>query len=175
MAIDKNVSIHAPARGGDKQDSFNCNVVIAVSIHAPARGGDRGGFDCVQKGGRFQFTPPRGGATQYHIRRKRIALALFQFTPPRGGATGPGRGHRGDCGRFNSRPREGGRPCPPRSARPAHQCFNSRPREGGRPSTLMFSSFAIGFNSRPREGGRLQNVIKVFCEHFAYCTIFRKQ
>ena len=43
---------------------------------------------------------------------------------------------------------------------------------GGISSLLLLFNLIVF--SRPREGGDLQNVIKEFCEHFAYCTIFRK-
>ena len=60
------ISIHAPARGGDHILGYEYRYVV-ISIHAPARGGD----------------------VLLNIAENNIRL--FQSTPPRGGATGRGR------------------------------------------------------------------------------------
>ena len=81
---------------------------IDISIHAPARGGDLYWRSPSSIDHLFQSTPPRGGATSYRLQRRpccryfnprpreggrrempRICMtsSTFQSTPPRGGAT----------------------------------------------------------------------------------------
>ena len=102
------ISIHAPARGGDKDYSStiksNTNFnprpreggrqkfrktfrkFCYISIHAPARGGDMPPAAITTVLPAFQSTPPRGGATRRRCWR-RSSHGAFQSTPPRGGAT----------------------------------------------------------------------------------------
>ena len=56
------ISIHAPARGGDHILGYEYRYVV-ISIHAPARGGDMAEQDGGVETNVFQSTPPRGGAT----------------------------------------------------------------------------------------------------------------
>ena len=97
-----------PREGGRRCGIAGAVQGIAISIHAPARGGDR--YDRAasltawyfnprpREGGRllwmstrptvliFQSTPPRGGAT-FGFGPLTLTQKLFQSTPPRGGAT----------------------------------------------------------------------------------------
>ncbi len=80
------VSIHAPARGGDR-----CCVSLGI-LHRrfnprPRARGRPVAFREVAPMEMFQSTPPREGATRLTLVRSR--LQEFQSTPPREGATTP--------------------------------------------------------------------------------------
>ena len=97
-----------PPRGGATPTRCGCvPEQEPVSIHAPARGGDIGILqDEICRMG-FNSRPREGGRPTSRLSRT-TSPTRFQFTPPRGGATHAGNGI-ADRDGFNSRPREGGR------------------------------------------------------------------
>ena len=144
-----------------------------ISIHAPARGGDRKYFHSLFTC--FYFNPrPREGGRRPLVLRE-ISIDEFQSTPPRGGATAmednkpadtwisihaPARG--GDAAyqlkidaleiSIHAPARGGDTSAADRSF--TSRNFNPRPREGGRPPWRSSGpSRAHNFNPRPREGG----------------------
>ena len=138
---------------------------------------------------RFQFTPPRRGATNVRYSND-TGQKLFQFTPPRRGATLDNLEAFAGEMHFNSRPREGGRHCQAPKCRILSFISIHAPAKGGDLNSeidpiqaVVFqftpprrgATYACGkrrpvlhyFNSRPREGGRLfQMVIVPESKHF---------
>ena len=93
-----------PTRGATKI-RLRAALRLVVSIHAPARGATEREVLFLTSG-KFQSTPPRGGATELLAKGVRVDL-VFQSTPPRGG-------------RLTERPRLNQR-----------LSFNPRPHAGG--------------------------------------------
>ena len=132
------ISIHAPARGGDVAAHALGLALFEISIHAPARGGDLVLADRMVGSEISIHAPARGGD-----RRMWRAGSL-----PR---------------HFNPRPREGGRlsACPCSSQTTWN--FNPRPREGGRPPFGYLSSGKSLFQSTPPRGGATAKMHSFTC------------
>ena len=172
MQLSEDISIHAPARGGDGtyysaqtyQKDFNprpreggdtktgqSGSAGVISIHAPARGGDVCRW--VIAGADRHFNPrPREGGRRYspHAwpRHK-----TFQSTPPRGGATTVALAKAGVSANFNPRPREGGRRFPVAVVSWA-TIFQSTPPRGGATAGLVHIGGAVVISIHaPARGG----------------------
>ena len=168
------ISIHAPARGGDRKyfhSLFTCfyfnprpreggrppwrssGPSRAHNFNPrPREGGDVICFSSVLCFLLFQSTPPRGG--------RLVELVLdpvhdpFQSTPPRGG--------RHESPRliqrhflFQSTPPRGGRR-PARFLHRSSHTFQSTPPRGGRPISGSDGNLGDKFQSTPPRGGRPQ-------------------
>ena len=74
-----------PPRGGGDPSAFSPYHLLRISIHAPARGGDRRQHTVSRRFLHFNPRPREGG----RLISASIILAIFRFqsTPPRGGAT----------------------------------------------------------------------------------------
>ncbi len=163
-----------PPHGGATDPDLVGHPVRLVSIHAPARGGDLRGTGSTSRCSCFNPRPRTGGRpTRWASWR---TGGRFQSTPPHGGATGK------DLHKWHERvvsihaPARGGDLCP-FGPKPPRACFNPRPRTGGRPEQLDWAHVLLrvsihaparggdpgsrtpspahtGFNPRPRTGGR---------------------
>ena len=81
------ISIHAPREGGDRCDNATRNRRL-ISIHAPREGGDFGNRVCsVERMDNFNPRPPRGGRPV--VIDADNNSVVFQSTPPARGATLP--------------------------------------------------------------------------------------
>ena len=97
-----------PREGGRRCGIAGAVQGIAISIHAPARGGDRKYFHSLFTCFYFNPRPREGGRPG--SRMLTPWQDLFQSTPPRGGATFCAPSPAPPPNHFNPRPREGGRP-----------------------------------------------------------------
>ncbi len=102
----RQVSIHAPARGATDGVEVGAYAAPGVSIHAPARGATRS-TSASARGGRFQSTPPRGG--RLARREARQAREAVSIHAPARGATPTPRACASRSSRFQSTPPRGGR------------------------------------------------------------------
>ena len=163
-----------PREGGRRCGIAGAVQGIAISIHAPARGGDR--YDRAasltawyfnprpREGGRllwmstrptvliFQSTPPRGGAT-FGFGPLTLTQKLFQSTPPRGGAT-KALDKLEEEMEFQSTPPRGGATKRGYRRTPMSNISIHAPARGGDTPRATSSTRTTNFNPRPREGGR---------------------
>ena len=118
-----------PREGGRRCGIAGAVQGIAISIHAPARGGDR--YDRAASLTAWYFNPrPREGGRLLWMSTRPTVL-IFQSTPPRGGATiGGVLPFKRLIISIHAPARGGDAAAPP--APPWGCYFNPRPREGGR-------------------------------------------
>ena len=78
------ISIHAPARGATQRIQPG-TAPLMISIHAPARGATRRSWRACRTYGNFNPRPREGGRLSGSVMTS--LSGRFQSTPPRGGAT----------------------------------------------------------------------------------------
>ena len=146
-----------PPHGGATDPDLVGHPVRLVSIHAPARGGDLRGTGSTSRCSCFNPRPRTGGRpTRWASRR---TGGRFQSTPPHGGATGK------DLHKWHERvvsihaPARGGDLCP-FGPKPPRACFNPRPRTGGRPGSSIGRMSSYEFQSTPPHGGATQDPVR---------------
>ena len=83
--MDSTISIHAPRKGGDFDQSTS-PMYLTISIHAPREGGDVPEIVKIESQYLFQSTPPARGAT-FAASSAFFATFGFQSTPPARGGT----------------------------------------------------------------------------------------